>query len=78
MGTLRASRTRGERSHAQRQSDDDAPGLRICRISGRGGRRLFHQNHEHDKTVRQTYKGQQSVCPPKELGRGRQHFHRQP
>ena len=29
-------------------------GLRFHRVSGRGGRRLLDQDHEHDQTVRQT------------------------
>ena len=29
-------------------------GLRLHRVSGRGGRRLLDQDHEHDQTVRQT------------------------
>ena len=57
MGVVCASGPRCQRAHAQRPHNAKPPRLRLRRVHDRRGRRLCHQNHEHDKTVWQTYSG---------------------
>ena len=58
MGAVCASRSGGERAHAQRSHHAESPGLRIRRVYDRGRRRLCNQNNEYDKTLWQADPGQ--------------------
>ncbi|RLV61934.1 hypothetical protein DV515_00019864, partial [Chloebia gouldiae] len=78
LGALPAGRAGGQHAHAQGPGHGPAPGLWLCGVPERGGRRLCHQDHEHDQALRQTHPGEQGLGPQQEPGRGRQHLHRQP
>ena len=78
MGVVCASGPGRQRAHAQGPHHAESPRLRLHRVHERRGRRLRHQDHEHDQAIRQADPCQQGVRTSEKSRHWRQSIHRQP